>query len=372
MEYNWEDIDIKNRIDKLKLLYNSTNNQEQKEIIKSQIDYTNKFFEHLQTNYRQPRIFEAYQDLKEYVYNEAFSWDPIYNFIDNIDGFSLVTPSSIEMSNDELITITHDFYKTLSPDIYNAYLKFYNMRYDHVKFASRSTIEGSFGYTYLFPTLKEYYEFISRNGTICDIFTSIHESGHIIWGVLNDNYVWKSNNYIEELIPIAMELISSDYLKKDFDDQPLRYTALIHGDIAQNVFKWDCFMDLLAIEQDKYGKFKNTHQLTRASKELELSRKELKGLLNLVDFPEMYRIIPYIYAIELYYLYKEDPEYACSIMKKIILDNTKEPNESIAMLENLGLNANKHSKDYHESLVLSLKKSNENKQKQLIKTKSQQ
>ena len=356
MEYNWEDKDIKAKLDKLNLLYNSTNNQEQKEIIKAQIDYVNKFSNHLQANYRQPKMFEAYNYLKKYVHNESFAWEPIYNFIDNIDGFSLIAPSHLEISNDDLIAITHDFYKTLSPDIYNAYLKFYSMRHDHVRFDNRKTTEGSFGYTYLFPSLEEYYVFIGRNETICDIFTSIHESGHIIWGILNDNYVMESNAYIEELIPITMELISSDYLKNEFNNQPLRYLGLIHGDIAQNVFKWNCFMNLLAEEKNKYGNFKNTYQLIKAGKNLELNKKELKEMLNLVSFPEMYRIIPYIYAIELYYLYKQDPEYACSIIKKIMLDNTKDKERSIIMLEDLGLSANKHSKDYHESLVLALKK----------------
>lgn len=354
MEYNWTENDIKIRVERLQQLYDQTADEEEKKIIESQINFAKRAFRHIHTTYRQPSALEAYGDIKKWNLKCRFVWDPILTFLENSVGdYQTGGFSKMKLSDEDIMQLTHDFYKTLPKEFYEQYLKDYVQRKDHIRFRSSNNGHYYLGFSWYFPSLGENFAEIIRTRTISDVFTSIHENGHFLWARYNPK-VYIANGYIHEVIPYTMELLASEYLANILGKDAPSCTGLYHKGKLKQARTWKEFYDILKAEED-IGEIKSKQDLLKAAELAGVKTSRLPSLLNLEANDNEHIIMGYIYAMELYTLYKKDPEYATKIMQKMMMDDTVEFGDSIKMLEDLGLHANEHSKEFHEGMILTFK-----------------
>ena len=351
MDYFWNENTIKNKVNRLRDLYNKTSSFEEKRNIMEQINYINNFNRHISANYRQPKLLEAYIEIKKYIESEKFSVDYLKKFYNIVKGnYEFITPEGNKISNDEIVSMMYDFYNTMPDKLKEAFINNFEKIKTHVKFENPGSYDYAYGYTITIPSIKENFMSIQKCGGVSDIFTAIHEMGHSIFSDLNLKSKFSINGYKLELFPETLELIAGDYLEKYYGDDARKIITGSHGLRIIENNSWINFMNLLQLEREFGGKYKSAKDIINAGEIAGYSRNEVSSICNLEMFPEMHEQLSYIFAIELYYLYKEDPEKFEDVIIKISNFNNDDAVDTINYIETLGIIPNKHSNEFHNSM----------------------
>jgi len=265
-----------------------------------------------------------------------------------------------QISYDDAFLLAHDFYKTTSPDIFNAFLRFYNERSTHCKFYS--PIKGAFysGNTYISQTADEVFISVNRQKNINLGVLITHEYAHAI-----NHFLYPENAFVEakapfdEITSIFMELLFFDYISKisqleaniNYERQKFYITLLNDFEyldtqycIAES-FK-EVFENPEVDDITFHTLFKNIRN------DLGLSSKELKEAL--VNPP--YCIMPYalggIIALELYHIFQTDPDKAFYLLDQIQELQGETPNEIDSKINELGICPTQHIETFTRKLKL--------------------
>lgn len=360
VKYNWTIYDIEERLQKLYILLKKEKNPKKIEIIQFDIlKLQGKIERYFDTDiYDQEKLLTEYEYRKD-GYKLISFLKPDFVEFERITSDLIVAPSltNTSLSKRDILDLTHDFYKSLNRFFFGNFMKSYARRYDHIKFNNNNE-DLYHGATTNILSQKESFIEINRENNLSDVITTIHEYMHAISALINP-FHYISNKWIfTELDTSFMELIAADYLESIFKNNngPI-LKAYTHMGMASDVADLVDTFKLINYEDELKSNFSNNKQLKTAAKiACDLTGEELEDMIFQEDTqPETY-VISYIFAIELYDLYKQDKEKALSILRKIIEMNGYTLEDYYKELKKLQLLPNQHMLSYHRELQSDINK----------------
>lgn len=243
-----------------------------------------------------------------------------------------------KISTKDLLEFIHDFYTKLDPELANIFLSIFRERRDNLKFTEDR------GITFTVDKLSYSYIAISRNSVVADYVNAIHEYAHAI----ADRLYYRSN-YNEgypfiELMPLFMEFIACDKMMADFENVSRDVTGYKASEL-DNFIQYARSIDAM----HKYLRRINYNEqlLPRHKREiirdmmikLRTGKEEVLTVLDVSALERISYLIPYMTAIELYYLYKLDPEKSLYTLKGLITMEEREDYYGELVSRDIFLNA---------------------------------
>ncbi len=337
MEYKWNENNLQLKLkiaNILKLnnlseyyqdLLNHINIQEQldfnKEDIKlkdklSNIDYDECFNNYIRGLYYIPD--ELYEDMLD-----LFTWFEDFNSLHSIPKYQ-----TINLSNDELVTLTHDIIASLKNKealkIFNKLIKSNNLNIQKTGLNTTTPTERLGGLTYLHPYSRKSVVNLFRANTIEDIETLTHESFHFIYNYLLHQYYQTPNihmltelegqygsiyaiKYLEQINYPDVEL-----LKKDQIDSILKssFLLMVNHTLFKTANKSEFNLKLCEEELNKIFQ----------SVKVSILPDELPEYLTISGFETITDMISYLVALELSKNY--EPSLALSKIASLKLNDS--------------------------------------------------
>ena len=253
-----------------------------------------------------------------------------------------------EISNTDLFEITHDFFKYFDQDYFNNFLKIYNNRNSHTKFIARNKPNLA-GENYYIPSLDENFSIIYRSFTIDDIFTVIHESTHGTSALINPYHNTNTKDLFAEVDSTFMELVASDYIDKLFNNTEGTLNRIhTHDSHCCNGIDINDMIRLTKLVGTKKVSISLLENIAR--NRLFIEPQELRTLLDFNYTNKMSRLLGYMIAIQLYEIYKKDPDKAKFIFKRFILNIKSSEKEYYEWFLEEGINPSDNIKKYHNNI----------------------
>ncbi len=253
------------------------------------------------------------------------------------------------LSNDDTMTFTHDFFHDLADR------RFFYAFYQQFKDAKKYTDFGDKG-KFAIPITGLNRSFISsiNDNNIEKLGTTIHEYTHATSFIINNQHL---NSIIKEIFTeidtIFMELLSYDYASQYFGMN--RDGTLMQADIANTMVE---FGNTLLLKNDLIKLFLEASSLdnfiTSAQEQCGYTQEDLTKLYKTTNKETFKYLISYIYAVELYMAYQQDPEKTLNTLYEFIKTDLGADNmqrffdkRNICLMTNID--------DYNEALSLKLK-----------------
>lgn len=366
-KYNWNIdtlIEKKNLIEKLILLEKDSDR-----ILLLQRDYyhlQNLIDDEFNTyTYDKMSLLENFDYIKENLQTIEFLWEDIKKFNNTINE-PIIIPElkRSSLSKNDLLTITHDFYKSLNKYFYGNFMKNFYRRNDHIYFNSYNN-DGISGETIGLPSLKEAFIKICRDYTNEDILTVIHEYSHATSLSINPNHLndIKKTLYTE-IDTIFMELIAADYISKLFKDNSnaIIFKASKLNEYADNADELSIMIDIINGEKYTENGYTSNKMLKNiASKHFNVIPEVINDVIGEPNLTNTIYLTSYMFALELYKQYLQDKEKSLYNLKKIILLEDMDELEYYSNIKRLGINPNLSLKTHYnevknEALKLTRKK----------------
>jgi len=254
-----------------------------------------------------------------------------------------------DLTPDDLISITHDFYKQLDSYFYNAFNNIFKTKNDHIIF--RNGLTGDInckGDTLSLSSCKESFITINRNFTIDDILTTIHECEHATSNFINPEHHFYPKWLFVETNTLFMELIAIDYINNLLKDDHIKVLKinlfLAQAKNAVNIINCLNLMKNEKITQE----YQNDAELVLAGTSYNISAENINSLFTEDNDALQDYLTSFMFALELYYMYKEDKEKALYYLKKLILLNCKSQLEYYNKIKKFGITPNLHLQKYHQ------------------------
>lgn len=310
---NWNNELIDRQLKKVKYLYKKNPSESLLTDIESLKLIKNKII----------NPFPEKSSFKEQMNSNIASLYEYEDFLEDIKSFSQMKSSleaylisfSDKFDNpiEAILGFTHDFYNNLDKDFATAFNKIYKARKNNLMFSDKRSI------TVTINSLNYSYLNVKRQNTIEDYFYSIHEYGHAITDLIFYRYCYCYKYPFTELVPLFMELIAADEINDtffDLDKDIASYKAIALYTVLDYSREISLFYSFIA-HCDKYPYNKSQMQLNLA-KYANISENNANKILTMSNLERFSYTIPYLVAIELYYLYRVDKEKALYYLKELI------------------------------------------------------
>lgn len=262
----------------------------------------------------------------------------------------------IIMTNDELISITKDFFEDMTtPKIAKKFNDILDKK-DRIQICYERSNSNYAGLALVDDILHNKYIYISRKNEILDLHLLPHEAFHYIFNDENVGLARLYNTrYLSEVEGLFANILFADYYNKiAYKDQNILkdynnsiYQEHIEDLVIRNTLL-DCISGNKKIRLHKLNKFlksvcENSDDFTTTD--------ELAPYLDTPQYLTMTYSLSYLVAIDLYYKYLQDREEAFYNLECIKYD--KETNQVISILENNGIT---FMKDNYTNLKKYIKK----------------
>ena len=288
-----------------------------------------------------------------------FIEDIIDEFISKIDFMQNANNDfNVIFSKDDVLALTACFYNSLEPDFQNAFAKIYAKRNDCLRFISPVNTHLFAGSTFHSPTADETFIASKYNKTFASITTLIHEYAHAISFQLNkDKSIEVQDQIFSEIESIFMELVALDFFEKNYSN--LRLDINTSRLILYNTAIEDAIITHYKILFIKVLKEKgisiNEGSLLRIINHLKNeSGLPLSDILYTFNIP-LDTICKYpigtLIAIELYNIYKQNPQEAFNLYRNIICFNDLLNSEIYEKLKKMGINPPSHLETFEKKLT---------------------
>ena len=353
-KYNWTIYNIEDRLYRLYSMLNKEKNPTKKHLIELDIsslqNYIDEYFDN--TIYDQETLLTEYAYRKENFNNFDFLKND-FNDFNEIAKDAIVPPAlnNVSLSKEDILELSHDFFKTLDHYFFSNFARNYARKLDHIIFHN-NTQSFFHGSTISILALKEAFIEVNRDNTLMDIITTIHEYMHATSAIINPCHFFDNKYIFSELDTAFIELLAADYIDKTFkNDNGSIIKGFNHIEIASEAADLTDTFKLIGYEKDSHTEISTNKQLkTMAMLACDLEGGELETLLYTPDTdPETY-VTSYIFAIELYDLYKQDKEKALYLLRKIIELNCLTLEDYYKEIKNNNLYPNDHMASYHKDL----------------------
>lgn len=344
MKYNFDVYKMRNIINDLELKLTKTSNVEEIKNIKDIIILYQIMMANISkiTSYNTSSTlgdikYDNFNDLFNALYD--LSINPIIKLLMNAYtdltkcdlSFPLI---NIENNNDSLIRITDEFMKEyLPPEYYKKYEELSGTNL-HIQYKSSPAA----GETYIDDINKEKYILINRCNKAIDTITIPHEYFHCIFTDFTSYKVSESNLvYTIEAEGSLANLLFIDFMNKR--------NKMIAENLGKNLLTY-FEMRSLAIMAAAYRIYKFDKEniagfksYRRVFKDYAIDKITDDKLMNLIGDENSDDIIGYnlsdLIAIDLFYIYKKDPEFALYLLSNIRSYRTDDNILSILRRNNL-------------------------------------
>ncbi|MCH5166867.1 MAG: hypothetical protein J1F35_03155 [Erysipelotrichales bacterium] len=246
-----------------------------------------------------------------------------------------------------LLSFVHDFYNSMPPIIKSKFNHAFKDRKNNFKL---SDIRSD---SFFLPYFKYSYINVKSQNTIEDFMNIVHEYGHAISDLINphleDLFVYPFG----ELFPLLMELIACDYIEKHYEltEDVKLYRIYLWNTI--NHFCQYLMMETNLLSREYLQDF-STNPIEGLAVANKISLEEANKAFNITTNEKLMYSIPFIAAVEFYYLNNRDPElFLCSLIEFLSLPAFS---NYIGELEKRQIYLNQHGKDFVKKINADIKK----------------
>lgn len=243
---------------------------------------------------------------------------------------------------DLLFEFMKDFFHQFDNEFGRVFESIYSERYNNLQFSDLRSI------TYHIPTFKYSYINITKNDTLEDFLNSIHEYTHAIVDRICYRDQWNSYPF-SELVSLFMELIAADYMIEIYEDVEEDLNILQINSCKSLVV----YAEHISIERDYFCACDERDEWKKVVSGIQSlsgkSKNYIKKLLNKSAREKLCYTVPYLTAIELYYIYKQDKKACIELLKYLML--LEKDNGYNEELKGIGITLNKHSGKWVNSLI---------------------
>ena len=193
---------------------------------------------------------------------------------------------------------------------------------------------------------------LSKSNSIFTLYSAIHEFAHAISFNFNPNALLFDFNkrIFLEIESIFFELVAGDYLSQNVNSGD-EYNELISNHslfLNEAIYLTDRIqIAKLVKENDIYS---NKTLKALCDSELNFANFYVDQLMGQQTYEVLPYIISYLFAVELYELYKYDKEKALHTLEKIMLLREESTLKYYQELKKLGLIPNSHMNDFFTDL----------------------
>ena len=256
----------------------------------------------------------------------------------------------LNITTEETIKILKDFFKQQGEFFYSQFLDFLDEAEDHLEYISPNN--STDGEILFIKSLAEAFVSIANYPNICKLSISSHEFTHVIDAFNNPNF--HEQLLIRELSSMFMEIIASDYFaqKLNLGNDNIKRRAYLHGLIKDQAMDVIRKTQLLHI----YGKYQDSSKkrLFSILRNNGFNKKNIETYEKYCLIEDYYYIIAQLIAIELYFIYLNNQDYALIILEDIIMNGTD--NNILNILQYYNINLTNHLPAYEDILIKGLKK----------------
>ena len=354
-KYNWTVDTLQLRLDYLRDMYDKETDEEKKQMIAYDIEcldnYIDCYFD--LAIEETPSFWKKFQTIKTNLQSLKFLWPDYNEFYEETINTQLpdLEIKKCSLSKDDLLTLTHDFYKSLNRYFFGNFMKNFRVRRNHIKFVNEIENDAE-GFTTPIRTTKEAYIKICRLNTIEDYMSVVHEYGHAITLQINPYHLAYDKRYFIETTSIFMELLASDYYQSQTNNNDASINKINnHIEFIDDAKKIKMILSLMEEEKNLEQKFSSTKEMRKHLNRNLFTDDCFNKSFNSASNPDEEFLSSYIIAIELYMLYKEDKDKALDTLKRIILLNEMPDEEQYySNIKRLGIIPNLSLRGFEKDL----------------------
>lgn len=347
MEYNWSLEKLSRQKRQLKALLRKTNGltHQEKETIKESIEYLTEMSSSILLKkdinfsfFKNPKYLDSNHLLTKENYL-IFEEIPLY-LIETIlkatscfkklhDNYDDLEPPKMNLSNQDLVALSHDFYRWLPNKNYVKAFDFYtdpNRCLLHFNKNGHRALIGETTFFY-YPIYRPYF-LIDRDQTINDFLTLNHEIAHGI--MYKYDTITSINNhhyYLMELEGTYFDFLSIEYLKQFMGED------IIHElEYSRFTSSYDDFI-IFYITTMAVNLFKRKKDISITSIEEKILKHELPFYIDETILLESLStnlkiitkyLLSYLVSLDLEMLYEKDPEYSFHTFEQIRNNKTND------------------------------------------------
>lgn len=280
--------------------------------------------------------FPFYKPL--YVYSKFFSNTGIKSDLLQKEG----KLSTIIIPDVDVMEHADSFFREQGDFFYSAFLDFKDDAKDHLKFIKPNKMSD--GETLMLKSTGEAFVFSPNYSNITKFTILIHELEHVIDFFNNPDFF--DNFVIRETAAVFMELIACDYISKKYNLENDNYTRRmwIHHTLK---FQAELLNDKMKMLNTIYSSSKSIDtDIFKFLDDHDFEKSYVEYLLESTISEDFSYQLPYLIAVELYFIYKNDKKVALNILIDIIMNAN---NENIVYILNKynikpNLNINRYEK----------------------------
>lgn len=353
-KYNWNVDTLQLKIDELRRAYSREENEDLKDIIAFDVNNLQNWIDayYDTEKYDMEKFTNIFKLLKSAINSLAFLWDDYEEFYQETK-YTKINENPFHrssLSKDDIITLTHDFYKSLNRYFFGNFMKNFRKRKDHIVFLNEPDDVLSCEDVAIKST-KEMFLSIGRTFTIEDYFSTIHEYGHATSFQINPNHIDYDKRAFSETIAIFMELLASDYyLEKTKDSDAIIYKINSHLLYKNNVEIIKLIIHLIKKEKELGHEFTSTKEMRQQLDKNLFSENVFNDAFLYSGYFQEEDLASYMYAIELYMMYKEDKDKALDALKRMVLLDEMSEEEYYSNIKKLGIIPNFSLRSFEREL----------------------
>ena len=285
---------------------------------------------------KMPEMLSAYLSNQRYYnllipYNNALAKNS--DLLDDVsekrsavsDQIAKVTGAHV--TKEKAISICYDFYKDFDPEFFEHFKRFYDMRFNHLRFikpkeAEELNLDYLGSQNYLFGIDESFIEVVGNDNP--DMSTTvIHEIGHAIDNSMNPNS-YLSSDFFYEVVTIFMELVSF-YKKAGNFDELFYYNSMFknfktYASMVSNAYTYSNLMQTYI----DFNHYLCPEFYEQVRSEFKMSKKKTD------DFLKSYRQKNIVYPVSLslalsfFHIYKQDEKKGIENLKRFIKTNSRD------------------------------------------------
>ncbi len=285
------------------------------------------------------------------LYNDAVD---IFSWFEDTASLRVVPPlSKLDMSDDDLVAISHDIIKSMGdPDLLKAFNVLINKDNHLLNIASsnentKTATKSLGGVTFFHPTKRTSHINIFRENTVEDIEYLVHESLHFAYKyLLHKMYNFDGVHLFSELEGEFANVYVAEYLEKiGFKDGSYLREMLVNNCLTASYLLMINHILFKTAKNKQFDVSSATQEVNKYLENIEIDilESEVPSYLTISAFEEVTNILSYLTALELNKDYS--PNDALSVITSLKM------NESADLYANLEENGIHFIKDGYKDLI---------------------
>ncbi len=264
----------------------------------------------------------------------------ISNRLDSLDenGNFDFLQTGATLSQDRILSLTGEFYKSLDDEIYESFVPVYNDRFGTLRFVDESSMKNSNsnGNTIFIDVIKKAFITIGESLPIETYACSVHEYGHAIHSAINPEVFYSDrNDFFMEVASMFFEILSVLESKDNFTD------------IEKSYYLYACctsyieFAELLSLHTPILNEWAaNKYVMTKKffselEENYDINDEVFTNCLSTTIEDDGQYVLGIMVSLELLHIYKQDKRKALELLKGFMKYPAKE-DILVYVIENFG------------------------------------